>query len=69
MQVDEWPDNRFENFVVGGLGPVSEEYNYIIRDGFEEYCEQLRKMGFTEVRFSKYSLFYKCERNEDILSQ
>ena len=68
MQVDEWPDNRFENFVVGGLGPVSEEYNYIIRDGFEEYCEQLRKMGFTEVRFSKYSLFYKSEGNEDFLS-
>jgi len=50
---------RYKNHWIGCLGEISDEYNYIVRDGFEEYCEELRKAGFTEERFTRYSLFYK----------
>ena len=50
---------RYNNHWIGCLGEITDAYNYIVRDGFEEYCGQLREAGFTEERFVKYSLFYK----------
>jgi hypothetical protein len=40
------------------LGEIEEGYNYIVRDVCVEYSDLLRDMGFKEVKFVNYSLFY-----------
>lgn len=49
----------FKNYRFNVLGEISDQNNYIVRDGFEEYCTQLRAAGFSEERYGEYSLFYK----------
>lgn len=49
----------WKNFWFGSLQEISEEYNYIVRDGMEEYCNELRNAGFSEKQYDNYSVFYK----------
>lgn len=48
----------WKNYWFASLPEISGEFNYLVRDGFVEYCDELRQEGFTEVRFENYSLFY-----------
>jgi 4-amino-4-deoxy-L-arabinose transferase-like glycosyltransferase len=45
-------------YICGMLGEIEEGYNYIVRDTFTEYADSLRNMGFKEIKFVNYSLFY-----------
>jgi hypothetical protein len=45
-------------YTCGMLGEIEEGYNYIVRDTFTEYADLLRSMGFGEIKFVNYSLFY-----------
>lgn len=38
----------YKNYRFNILGEISDQNNYIVRDGFEEYCAQLRAAGFRE---------------------
>ncbi len=51
----------WKNYWFGSLQEISDECNYLVRDGyeFEEYCGELRQAGFCEQRFEGYSVFYK----------
>lgn len=52
-------DGRFQKYLFGSLGSIEDGYNYIVRDGFEVYCAELRAAGFEEQQFQGYSLYYK----------
>ncbi len=52
-------ESCYRKYHFGGLGGIEDGCNYIVRDGFDEYCELLRAAGFTEQRYEGYSLFYK----------
>lgn len=58
-QVTGQEDNRFGNFIFGGLGPVEKGCNYIVTYEFEDYCNELRAAGFKEIKYEYYSLFYE----------
>lgn len=51
----------WHNYWFASLQEISSEFNYLVRDGYEEYCEELRQAGFTELRYDHYSLFYIVE--------
>lgn len=46
-------------YYTGGLGEIEEGFNYIVTDIYQEYAEQLRKLGYTEKQYQGYSLFYQ----------
>lgn len=50
---------HWNNYWFGSLQEISDDCNYIVYGNFEEYCEDLRRAGFTEERFGRYSVFYK----------
>lgn len=50
---------QWNNYWFGSLPEISGECNYLVRDGLDEYCDELRQAGFTEKRYDHYSLFYK----------
>jgi hypothetical protein len=50
------------NFYFNGLGAIEDDCNYIVRDTFDEYKEELRQNGFTEIVYGHYSLFYQKTR-------
>lgn len=52
-------ESQFENYQFGRLEEIDDQRNYIVREDFVEYCEELRAAGFMEERYQKYSLFYK----------
>ncbi|MBQ2803705.1 MAG: glycosyltransferase family 39 protein [Lachnospiraceae bacterium] len=41
------------------LGEIEDGYNYIVTDIYTEYADELRKRGYTEIKFTNYSLFYQ----------
>lgn len=43
----------------GTLPEIDTSYNYIVRDTFTEYAQELRSMGYTEISYPNYSLFYR----------
>lgn len=50
-----WP---WRNFYFGSLPEIQEDANYIVaNDQFEEYKEELRDHGFSEIEFADCSLF------------
>ncbi|MBQ7955105.1 MAG: glycosyltransferase family 39 protein [Lachnospiraceae bacterium] len=59
LMIDEIEGATFRNYWFSALGAIEDGYNYIVRDGFEEYCNQLRDAGFAEIRYNHYSFFYK----------
>lgn len=46
-------------YICGSLPEIQDEYNYIVRDIYGEYANELRGRGYTEVKFIGYSLFYQ----------
>ncbi|MCM1541728.1 MAG: glycosyltransferase family 39 protein [Blautia sp.] len=58
LRIGERKDNRYGNYVWGQLGLIYEDCNYIVRHTFTEYMEELRQMGFQEIDFGDYSLFF-----------
>lgn len=46
-------------YYYGSLGEIEDGYNYIVRDIFEEYAQDLRNIGYSEEKYENYSLFYK----------
>lgn len=52
-------EHQYGNYIFETLGLIEDQYNYIVREDFDEYSENLREAGFTEERYQKYSLFYK----------
>lgn len=48
-----------DNIICSTLGPIEDGYNYIVRDFFTEYAQELRDAGFTEITYTNYSLFYQ----------
>lgn len=47
-----------EYWHTGSLGEIEDGYNYIVTDIYEEYADELRERGYTEIKYSNYSLFY-----------
>lgn len=45
-------------FICGTLPAIDTDYNYIVRNGFAEYADILRSLGYTEIQYVNYSLFY-----------
>lgn len=41
------------------LGEIEDGYNYIVRDIYGSYAQDLRDAGFTEIKYINYSLFYQ----------
>lgn len=56
---DHEMDGKFQNYLFGTLSSIEDGCNYIVRDGFDVYCAELRAAGFEEQRFQGYSLYYK----------
>lgn len=55
-------------FYFSSLGAIEDGYNYIVRDIYPEYAQELRNMGYDEQNYGCYSLFYKnweMEYNEE----
>lgn len=50
---------NYENFFFHQLGAMKEDCNYIVRDIYPEYKEELRQAGFQEIEYQGYSLFYR----------
>lgn len=50
---------RWNNYWFGSLQEITDDCNYLVGSYFEEYCEELRQAGFSELRCDYYSLFYK----------
>ena len=49
----------FDNYYICSTLPeIDTDYNYIVRDTFTEYSDTLRSMGYTEIKYVCYSLFY-----------
>ena len=42
----------------GALGLIDKEYNYIVTDIYVEYAQELRDLGYYEIKYPNYSLFY-----------
>ena len=56
----ELPDGQWkEAFVCGSLSSTGDEFNYIVEDKYQEFMQELRILGFVEVDYEGYSLFYK----------
>ncbi len=50
-------DNDY--YICGSLPEIQDGYNYIVRDIYVDYANELRGRGYTEVKFIGYSLFYQ----------
>ena len=50
---------EWRGYWFGSLQGISDDCNYIVCGDFEEYREELRAAGFTEVAFDNYALYYK----------
>lgn len=46
-------------YICGSLPEIQDGYNYIVRNIYWDYMEELREKGYTEVKFTGYSLFYQ----------
>lgn len=57
-ELDTFYDNSYGNYVFTTLGAIEENANYIVRDIYADYSNELRNMGFTEITYDGYSLFY-----------
>ncbi len=62
LNLYEQDGNFFEYWYCGGLGEPEEYCNYIVWDKYGEYMEELRRLGYGEVPYSDYSLFYFREQ-------
>lgn len=51
--------NNYNGYYFNALGAIEDNYNYIVRDIYFEYADQLRARGFTEIAYPGYYLFYK----------
>lgn len=49
----------YDYYHCGTLPEIDLNYNYIVRDIFPEYAAQLRSMGYNEIQYPCYSLFYQ----------
>ena len=58
LRIGERKDNRYGQYVWNGLGVIEEDCNYIVRHTFAEYMGELRSIGFQEIDYGAYSLFY-----------
>ncbi len=53
------PDSEYlSHYECGVLGEIEENANYIVRDIYVEYAQELREKGYTEIPYEGYSLFY-----------
>ncbi|MBP3204493.1 MAG: glycosyltransferase family 39 protein [Lachnospiraceae bacterium] len=50
---------EWRGYWFGSLQEIRDDCNYIVCGDFEEYREELRASGFTEVAFDNYALYYK----------
>lgn len=50
---------RGDYYICGSLPQIQDGYNYIVRNIYAEYADELRARGYTEVLFTGYSLFYQ----------
>lgn len=50
---------QWRGYWFGSLQEISDDCNYIVCGHYEEYCQELRDAGFTEVVFDNYALYYK----------
>ena len=56
---DYQSEEGMELFRCSYLGAIEEQYNYIVENKYAEYMQQLRDMGFAEINYGEYALFYK----------
>ena len=54
-------EKTYGNYVLGTLPEISKENNYIVRDIYPNYMDELRAMGFAEEAYKGYSLFYAVD--------
>lgn len=49
----------FENYYLGALPEIKDENAYIVPDRYTDYANEMRDLGFIELKYNGYSLFYK----------
>lgn len=49
----------YQNYYYNALPEINENFVFIVRNKFQEYCNSLRSQGFFEIQYDGYSLFYK----------
>ena len=60
MRLDEGGDVFFAYYHCNtSFVAIDQDYNYIVRDIYVDYATQLRIMGYTEIPYAGYSLFYQ----------
>lgn len=47
------------HYYFGALCEIDDNYNYLVKPGFEEYCDALLAAGFTCNEYNGYKLYYK----------
>lgn len=62
MMMYEDSNDFFDYWHCNQLPGIEEGYNYIVRDIYVEYADELRQRGFSEIRYKGYSLFYWEEK-------
>lgn len=50
---------HWHNYWFGSLQEITDDCNYLVGHYYEEYSEELRQAGFSELRGDTWSLFYK----------
>lgn len=46
-----------EYYHTGPLLEIEEDYNYIVTDIYVDYAQELRELGYIEIKYPRYSLF------------
>lgn len=58
LRLYEEDGNLLDYWYCGGLGAPEEGCNYIVWNIYSEYMDELRGLGYQEVKYPDYSLFY-----------
>ena len=48
-------------YYCGSLPEIEDGCNYIVNNKYVEYAQALRDLGYTEIKYTSYSLFYQEE--------
>lgn len=55
--------SNYGNYYFHQLGEIEGDCNYIVRDIYTEYKDELHEAGFQEIEYPGYSLFYKKQNS------
>lgn len=64
LRMEENEHLLLDYYYCGSLPALEDGYNYIVRDIYGEYAQELRDLGYTEIKYTFYSLFYQEQYQE-----